>query len=366
MEFFCALLAIYQLYIFKRMTLDNNISYLYILGVGIFLAAPFFSYTYIICATPVILFLIVSYLNSDKTKTAFIRYLLPVLLCIFALLLNYFSDLRFILADKNAKTYWNHLFVDYSSINLFLEKILNSAYRYFGMLFVTSAHKTSFLSLLFKSITLINIAIIFLGITKCCNIIMAGIKKHGFKNYISFYIKDSLLSLYFLLLMCLIWILYLTGMLPVGAYRLNYFALPMLAFFYIEGIYLVNQININVFRNLFKCTIPFCLIFFILFVFTTYYYDIKGRYTYDKRAYDNYGQAINEAYIKNAAIAVLEEAVLWHHKMIMQTHPNYNINKAIDIQVVPDRTKLMYSKENIILIDKYKYDFIPKGIQYLF
>ena len=72
MEFFCALLAIYQLYIFKRITLDSNIFYLFILGVGVFLAAPFFSYTYIICATPVILFLIISYLHSDKTKTSFI------------------------------------------------------------------------------------------------------------------------------------------------------------------------------------------------------------------------------------------------------------------------------------------------------
>ena len=218
------------------------------------------------------------------------------------------------------ETYWNQYLVDYSSIKFFLEKILNSAYRYFGMLFVTSAYKISFLSILFKSITLINIAIIFLGITKCCNIIMAGIKKHGFRDYISFYIKDSLLSLYFLLLMCLIWILYLAGMLPVGASRLNYFVLPMLTFFFIEGIYLVKQLNINVFRNLFKCTIPFYLIFFILLIFTKYYYDTKGHYTYDKRAYDNYGQAINEAYRKSATIVVLEEAAPWHHKMIMQTH----------------------------------------------
>ena len=123
MDIFLSVLAIWQLLeLYKIENGSIHISWRYVLLCCSFCAAPFFSYTYPISVSPVLILIFfrgLHLLKSDcnikqKTVILFLQWF-PLLISFVSILIFYKIDVCGIMKDKDMYGYWNYRTISYSS-----------------------------------------------------------------------------------------------------------------------------------------------------------------------------------------------------------------------------------------------------------
>lgn len=357
MEIFCALLGAWQYYQARQTAITLSLKQKsQFISWAIFFIAPFFSYNYPIIASPIIGLFALTWLFSKKTTQSFLCFITPIFLFCLALVIAFIIDLHFIFADTQMKACWHPYFVDYSSFNHFLLHTANLWHFFLGnvvFLFLTHPVKQQWLQFIFNSIPWI------LSIVTCIGIILSIIEIIKTKSFFTLSARSTIQQ-YFILLLIASFSLYLLNMLPIQGERLNAYSAPMVIFFFLQAVFWLS-------RFIYLRLLPILVIIFSLFLTVIIYsqgFLMHSRW-YDSQAYRNYGQAILTAQKLNLPIAVLTDAAPYHWKLIIQTHPEYDIRRKLPVYEVAlahdDDTPALCNITNIpatrkfIAISRYSY-----------
>ncbi|MFC1504031.1 hypothetical protein ACFL6D_01300 [Spirochaetota bacterium] len=359
MEVFAALVAIYQFFAIKKLLREGLCNKRYILISALFFIMPFFSYTYPICAVPLIGMLAFSFFYGSKDTSAVKMLIIPVIFFISSIVIVFFIDIKNVLADPIMNSYWRKYMVDYKNVNAFFSNLRFSTINLFTILFNT---KRKYGNIFFDTaIILLKTSIGLIAAAGfIVNIIDAAKRIIKSRSLRPIGLSDSSIGIYFVLLFFLLYFCYFFIKLPLGPRRLNYFAVPMMIYFFIDGIHAFTD-RYSIIKVLKKIYIYSLLVVLMGLFIKLYLNELNGLNTiFDQKAYDNYGLSIRSAYEKNAIIAILDEALPFHHTMFLKAHPAYKTYDQILVLHVMDISELYNEKNiadnrNIVVVKKYTY-----------
>jgi len=305
-----SLLAFFQYRFFCRIPDKSGINRHYLLWSLLFLILPLVSYTYAFTALPVFIF----FFYPERRKISGIL-ILPACLFTAGLLISWFTDLRMVLNDKTMNIYWENFLIKTQSLKIFIKTALHSLINFFGLAAgQNSENKNIFI--LFGMHT----AKLFFSITAVI----------GFSRPIcAFFSKKSAVNrfnhdqIYFSGVIILILAAGLAGKLPLGPMRLNYFALPALAYFMIS-----SGRTMRVFTR--KKIAENFIIIIIIVISSLFFIQRYVKEAFDKnqffsrKSWENAGNALKNAYRLNLPVFINSPAAEYD-RLCLLAHPEFNI-----------------------------------------
>ena len=357
---FISIWYFYYLSLYYQKITTKSFGYIAML-VCIFLG-PFFSYTFPIVVTPIMIGLFITFSLELYNKKFSIKPLLPLAIFILALLLNYYTDLQFVLSDKGQYHNFDMYVMNYSSNSLIMKSLLNIAWLFTSIFFFDKSYNSNFLYLLyFIKILVLIFSLLGFIILLYKQVVKLKIEKLWFFKSLSFTNTPGI-QLYFLLLLFITLVLYLIKMLPVGTHRINYFCFTYISYFLITGIFFI----IKKFDKLKYILLP---VVFFAATFPAIRSDIcelkNTNLNFDQKIYENVGNAINTAQINSLPIIVSYNEFYpmsimeGQETLMIKSHHVYKPKYSIPVFVVKKGEldtflKSLHSKEYIFLT-KYNY-----------
>lgn len=325
----------------------------------------FFSYTFPIVIAPLLFILLVTFLSEFFYGKLSLKPILPILIFMVALVLNYFTDLQFVLSNKGQYQNFDMYVMHYESFGSMIKSLSNIVWLFTSMFFFDKFYNTYFLWLLYfvKIIVLIS-ALIGFSVIFYKNFIQIKNQKIKYFNSISFLeapkIEIYLVSLFFATLF-----LYFLKMLPVGTHRINYFCFTFSTYFLITGIFFI----INKFNRIKYFLLPIILFASAFPAIQSNINEIKGtNLNFDQKIYDNVGKAVNAAHANHLPIVVFNNEFLpssimeSQETLMIKSHHNYKPKDSIPVFVV-NKNELAATLKNLkiekyVFITKYTYKTI--------
>ncbi len=350
MEMFFSLLSVYFYYYLSRNYKQIKIisfPYLFIL-LGIFLGS-FFSYTFPITITPLLFSLFVTVIYNFINKEIKIKPLIPLLIFITALIINYFTDLQYVLNSKGHYDYFNEYIMNFDSISSILKSFYNIIRVFaYNFTFTPVHYHISF--------------VIFLTLVGFIVTVYKQIRKlrSDNKQYIKSitFLENPNIAIYILLLLIITLTLYFLKMIPLGRPRVTYFSYIFTAYFLITGLFAVIK-KVKYSKYLLVTIVIFATIFQIT---KEYSQEIKNEnLLFDQKIYENVGNAqnynlpivVNTNEFYPASIAQKQE------NLVIKAHHLYKADKPINIYITEkDDFKKMQDSldiEKYIKLNKYNF-----------
>jgi len=367
MEMFFSLLSLYFFYFFSK-NYDKikikSVTYLLIL-LGIF-TGSFFSYTFPIVILPLMISLFFTAVYDFRNKKVQIKPILPILIFLFSLVINYFTDLQYVLSSKEQYGNFAEYIMNYDSLNLIIKSLYNII-RIFAYNFTYTAQNYNIIFVLFLYLT--KIVIIFLTIIGLIIIIKGQFDKirtdklNYFKTF-SFRTNPDI-SVYLLILFLATIFLYCLRILPLGQARINYFSYLFTTYFLIIGLSWIVlkhkyikyfMISIVIFATMFQIT-------------RNYIREIENEnLIFDQNIYENVGNAIIKAQNDKLPIVVINNEfypssiIEKQENLLIKAHHLYKPNNPINLYIV-DSLKLLNLQDSLktvkyIKLNKYNYKVI--------
>lgn len=217
MELLLSLIAIWQVLIFNK--LYNGVKvihYKYVLLIVSLFLGPFFSYTYPIVMASVYavsLLYVIRHFQHKKFDSSFWKLLLPMVVGIGGLLWAYKLDIAQLMADQQMHHYWSYKMISAEHGLIYKICMIWNLFAVMGS------------GLIFEIIFGI------LGLISFIYGVILLLKQPLFKAEMSL---KYVLNLYSITLICLVFILFFIGKLPIGEAKFNAFILPALAILLIQ------------------------------------------------------------------------------------------------------------------------------------
>ncbi|MBI5099512.1 MAG: hypothetical protein HZB30_09780 [Nitrospirae bacterium] len=384
MEMFCSLLALWQFYEFSKCFKDINVTcFRFWIAVGIFLVAPFFSYSYPIIATPLIISLFITFLFTPKKFSNITKTLFPLILFLIAIVTEYHLDIKYAISlNIHLDDWWRSYIATYESFNLFALNLLRSFFIFMSLIFIPidKTYKDTIWSsdhmkyivylvrilffLIPTVIGMINISIYtiksFIDRTKKENSFFKGFKIISFNESFS-------ISIFFFILFFAVWVLYFLSLLPLGPKRVNYFCVPMVGYLWLEGVSFFKRNKKKLFYAYGNIILIIGLIFLLIFIGVGYTKEALEKSGSQALWYQTIGKAIKAAYETDAVIVRPEEqkwehAQGWHFDLMLRTHPYYNHKKDLKIVSMDDiKNKCKHIKKeelSFIIIEENDFNIV--------
>ncbi len=364
MEMFFSLLSVYFYYYLSRNYKQIKIisfPYLFIL-LGIFLGS-FFSYTFPITITPLLFSLFVTVIYNFTNKKLRIKPLIPLLIFITALIINYFTDLQYVLNSKGHYDYFNEYIMNYDSISSILKSFYNII-RVFAYNFTFTPVHYHISFVIFLYIT--KVIVIFLTLVGFIVTVYKQIRKlrSDKKQYIKSitFLENPNIAIYILLLFIITLTLYFLKMIPLGRPRVTYFSYIFTVYFLITGLFVVIK-KVKYSKYLLVTIVIFATMFQIT---KEYSQEIKNEnLLFDQKIYENVGNAIVNAQNYNLPIVVNTNEfypasiMQKQENLVIKAHHLYKADKPINIYITEkDDFKKMQDSldiEKYIKLNKYNF-----------
>jgi hypothetical protein len=154
-------------------------------------------------------------------------------------------------------------------------------------------------------------------------------------------------------------------MLPIGQGRLNYFAFPIMAFFFIEGLWWLRVQRSRLLGYASTGLIISILMYGYIHIGLEYYKDLSGKSVkFNQYVYNCIGKALVNAKKNNAALVVYEHTHLYHHRLIAITHPEYKVNAPVDVSILADKKEVckhpeLKSRDVFVFVGPGSNDYSP-------
>jgi TRAP-type mannitol/chloroaromatic compound transport system permease small subunit len=131
--------------------------------------------------------------------------------------------------------------------------------------------------------------------------------------------ESQSISTFFLILFFSCFFLFLLKLLPFGVYRANYFLLPMVGYFWLEGFSVFKKSKKKLFYVFGNISLFFAIISLVVFIGVGY---TKEAFNKPGFSYDTVGKAITYAYKTNAVIIIPEKMEEDRFRMIIHSYSN--------------------------------------------
>ena len=136
MDIFLVFLSVWYFYYFSKNYSSVRINSFFYTGFLFFiLAGSFFSYTFPIVVAPVILVLFITFISEIQNRKVSTKAWLPITVFIASIVLNYFTDLQFVLHDKGQYQNFDQFVMNYSSLSLIWKRLYNIAWLFTSIFF---------------------------------------------------------------------------------------------------------------------------------------------------------------------------------------------------------------------------------------
>lgn len=352
MEMFCTLLAVWQFHEFSRYFKNPHVAHTrFWIATCIFLVAPFFSQTYPIMGMPLIICLFFTFLFTIKKFNNITKTLLPIILFNIAVITVYHIEIKYTLSSEYLKDFWHKYMVTYESFMSFMLSILRRVFVFMTIIFtpfekqyqdsVWIKYVSYFIRTLFFFIpAIVGLVKIFhenikdyMDSAKKENSLLNGFKIMSFND-------SSSISTFFLILFLTVWVLYFLNLLPLGARRLNYFCVPMIGYFWLEGYSVFKKNKKKIFYTFGNIIPVIFLTSLLVFISVGYTKEALRKSGSQAVWYQTVGKAIKVAYETNATIVVpINKQKKWEHaagwqfefELMLKAHPYYNHEKGLEI-----------------------------------
>ena len=360
--FFALMSAWYFYYLSQYYQKISARSFGYIAMLFFIFIGSFFSYTFPIVITPVMLGLFITSLRELYNKKLTIKPVLPVVIFIFSLVLNYYTDLQFVLSDKGQYHNFDIFIMNYNGIYLIIKSFFNIAWLFTSIFFFDKYYNSYFLYLLyFIKVVVLIFSLLGFIIILYKEVIKLKTERPWFFQSLSF-TKAPGMQVYFLLLFFLTLFLYLLRLLPVGTFRLNYFCCIYISYFLITGIFYI----IKRFNNLKYVLLPVVIFAAAFPALASDICELKNtNLNFDQKVYDNVGKAIKTAKINTSPIFVSYNEfypmsiMQGQENLIIKSHHAYKPKDSIPVFVFKkgELNNLLDSLHpgEYILLTKYNY-----------
>lgn len=330
-------------------------------------AGLFFSYTFPIVFTPILIFLFFTALWEIRSGRFSLKPILPIGVFVLGLVLSYFTDLRFVLSDKGQYANFDMYSIQYTGLTHFIKSLSNIAWLFTSMFFFDKAFNnyTLFLLYLIKIVVLISALSGFLILSFKYFKKMITEKLAYFKS-VNF-VNQPDIDIYFLLLFFITVTLYFLGMLPLGTHRINYFCFAFATFYLINGAFFL----MNTFKQSKYILLPLILVAGFFPAFQGNMNELKNtNINFDQKIYDNVGKALHEAHQNSSSIIVFYNQfypatiMKGQENLMIKSHHLYKPKDSIQVLVVKEKDLNYYVRqvksENYILLHKYTYQMHKK------
>jgi hypothetical protein len=323
-------------------------------------AGPFFSYTFPIMAAPLILILGFKFVKDSSEKR---RWELILLIAVFsiAIVINYFTDLQFVLTDKIQYQSFSEYVMHYNSPVAVAKGMENIVWLFSSIFFFDSGLFARILPLLYTA----KIFVILISLTGLVIVSRRSVFKFKYyqkrgddwKNQ-----RETDFDAYFILLFITTLVLYFGQKLPVGTHRINYFCFLFMSYFFLEGLHYVSA---KVFKL--KPVFLTAALFIAFFpTITANIFEIEGKnLNFDQRIYDNISSALEAAKADHTHTIIVKHNEFFpasiapeQERLTILTHYEYDVRKPINI-VTTDSPKVILARADTkfpcIIISKYTY-----------
>jgi hypothetical protein len=376
MEMFCTLLALWQFQVFNKYFKNPQMRHIHIWTAGsLFLIAPFFSNTYPITAMPLILGLLFTFLFTKKNIS---KTLFPFLLFLLATITVYHIDIKSTISLQTSTGYWSKYLVSYDDYTSFILQLLNRFYNFMTLnyiavfspldrMFRETGQNNIHYVIYFVKIVFFFIPAVFGLITiilKTIKIYSDRFKKEhslikGFK--IASFTDSYSIDTFFLILFLTVWALFFLNILPIAQKRLNYFCVPMIGYFWLEGFSFFKTNKKKLFCAFGNIALVLYLIHLLIFAGIGYTKEALIKSGDQSIWYHTIGKAIKDAYKSNAKLIYTDPQKTSPEmfRLIIRTHPYYNYEKELSfINISEVKRNCAYTnKEEVyfIIIKKNAY-----------
>ena len=359
-DMFFNLMSIWYFYFlsknYKKLSITSN-GYLSMLF--FILSGLFFSYTFPIVFTPILIFLFFTAMLEIRNRKISMKPILPIGVFIVGLVLSYFTDLRFVLSDKGQYDNFNMYTVNYTGIAQFIKSLSNILWLFTSMFFFDKAFNNYLLFLLY----FIKIVILISALTGFILLLYKYVKKLVIEKWSYFksfnFIDPKHIDIYFLLLFFITVTLYFFGMLPLGTHRINYFCFVFATYFLIQGVFFI----IKRFDKSRYFLLPLILIAGFFSAIQGNINELKNsNLNFDQLIYDNVGNAIIVARTNSFPIVVPYDE--FYPASIMEGQENLMIKAHHEYKPKDSIHVIVLKKEELPNIQNYiaskKYIFLTK------
>ncbi len=354
MEMFFSLLSLYYFYYISK-NYDKikvkSVAYLLIL-LGIF-TGSFFSYTFPIVILPLMISLFFTVVYDFSNKQFQLKPILPILIFLISLIINYFTDLQYVLNSKEQYGNFDEYIMNYDS----LSSIIKSSYNIIRIFAYNFTYTPQNYNIIFASfLHLTKIVIIFLTIIGLIIKIKEQfdkIRTDKLKYFKTFSFRANPdISVYLLILFLATFFLYFLRMLPTGQPRINYFSYLFTTYFLIVGLSWIVvkhkyiryfMISIVLFATMFQIT-------------RNYIREIENKnLIFDQNIYENVGNAIIKAQNDKLPVVVMNNEFYpssimeKQENLLIKAHHLYKLNKPIELYVV-DSLKLSNLQDSLKMV----------------
>lgn len=328
----------------------------------------FFSYTFPIVFCPLMILFFITCIAQIKHKKFPLKSILPIIVFLIALVLNYFTDLQFVLSDKGQYNNFDAYVMHYSTFSLISAGLKNIYWLLTSIFFFD---KSSYHSVILLFFYLVKIIVLFCVVTGLVTILWRYLSEWSFKKIKSFDLKgftDSpKLKLYMILLFFVTIFLYFLKMLPVGTHRINYFCLVFITYFLITGLSVIIDKNNK--SKYFLLPLMF---------FAAAFPAIRGdareiknlNLDFDQKIYVNVGNAIEASKMDRLPIVVAANEfypatiMKGQENLMIKAHHEYKPKDSIPVFVfkngeLADMLKKVCSRK-YILLTKHNYQVVQR------
>jgi hypothetical protein len=355
MEMFCTLLALWQFRVFNGYFKTSQISDFHVwTATGVFLVAPFLSHTYPIIATPLILGLIITFIFAGG-NTSRAKILVPLVFFTGAVITVYYIDIKSTVYSQTSTGYWDIYMVSYDNLMLFVPRLLNRFYNLMTLNYIAvfspldRVYRETGQENIHYVIYFVKIAFFFIpSSVGLITIILKTINNYtdrfrrekslikAFK--IASFSESFSIGTFFLILFFTVWVLYFLNFLPIAQKRLNYFCVPMIGYFWLEGFSFFKANKKKLFCAFGNIALAFYVIHLFLFAGIGYAGEALIKSGEQSLWYHTTGRAITDAYKSNAKIIYTDPAKISEKKfeLIIMTHPDYNYKKDLQFKRISD------------------------------
>jgi hypothetical protein len=327
----------------------------------------FVSYTFPIVFAPILIFLFFTAVSEIKNHQFSLKSILPIIIFIVALVISYFTDLRFVLSDKGQYQNFSVYVMNYRSISLFIKSFRNIVWLFTAMFFFDKAYNSYFLILLY----FIKIIILICGSTGFMVVLYKYSKKIAREklNYIKSinFINPVKIDLYLLLLFFVTIALYFLRMLPLGTPRINYFCFIFSTCFVISGVFFIGT-RIKYAKYALVPLVSFGALFPAI---QGNINELKNtNIDFDQKIYNNVGNVLRLAKDEDLPIIVRYNEFFpasimeGQEDLMIKAHHLYKPKDSIPVFMIKENglgNVVKQLKSNrYILINKYSYQIIKK------
>ncbi len=366
MDIFFAFMAIWYFNYLSRDYKTIKIKSLGYIGMLFFIfLGPFFSYTFPIVVTPVLFIFLITFFSEFFKGKLSLKPLIPIVIFMVALVLNYFTDMKFVLTNKGQYQNFDMYVMQYHSLGTIIKSLFNIVWIFTSMFFFDKAYNTYFLGLLYfvKIIILISAMLGFL-LVFYRNFIKWKVQKIKYFTTISFSNAPGL-EIYLLGLFFATLVLYFLKMLPVGTHRINYFCFTFSTYFLITGVFFIIS-KFNRAKYFLLAIIIFGSIFPAIQININ---EIKGsNMDFDQKIYENVGKAVNESQLEHLPIVVFNNEfypatiMKGQESLMIKAHHDYKPQDSIPVIII-NKYEVAATLKNLkidryVFITKYNYQTI--------